>query len=299
MFYFISDNRYPLEHCASGKLINSENFIHSKRNLDVFVILIGCEGTLYISQDDKKYELTPNKFIILFPSHTHYGYKKSEGKLSYYWCHFQITSNGYELLNDKQINNYILELKNNSPESEFSSVYILPEYGSISSAARTSLIFRQLLDLANKKSYSKYLTNYALSLLALEISQDFIDNIIRQSGNFTNINYNIIEIIDWINLNYNCNISVKKIANIFNYNPDYLSLAFKKFTGLSLLKYINKTKISVAKQLLLNSSFSIKEISRHAGFNDDKHFMKLFKKFEDVTPTQYRNAYFRKNSNKN
>jgi hypothetical protein len=82
MFYFISDNKYPLTHCSSGKLINNENFIHSKRNLDTFVILIGCKGTLYIAQDDKRYELTPNKFIILFPFHTHYGYKKSEGNLT-------------------------------------------------------------------------------------------------------------------------------------------------------------------------------------------------------------------------
>jgi AraC-like DNA-binding protein len=298
MFYFVSDNKYPLNHCSSGKLINNENFIHSKRYLDTFVILIGCEGTLYIAQNDKEYELTPNKFIILFPFHTHYGYKKSEGKLSYYWCHFQITSNEYKLLDSKQINNYILDLKSTAEEDEHSNVYILPEYGSISSADRTSLIFRQLLDLANKRSYSKYLTNYALSLLAMEISQDFIDNMILQNEKLTDINYKIIEIINWININHNSNPSIKKIAEIFNYNPDYLSLAFKKFTGLSLLKYINKTRISASKQLLLNSSFSIKEIAKQVGFNDDKHYMKLFKKFEDVTPTQYKNAYFRKNLNK-
>ena len=139
MFYFVSDNKYPLNHCSSGKLINSDNFIHSKRNLDTFVILIGCEGTLYITQDDKRYELTPNKFIILFPSHTHYGYKKSEGRLSYYWCHFQITSNEYKLLNSEHINNYISGLKNNANDKESSNIYILPEYGSISSAARQAL----------------------------------------------------------------------------------------------------------------------------------------------------------------
>lgn len=298
MFYFISDNKYPLNHCSSGKLVNNENFIHSKRNIDTFVILIGCEGTLYIAQDDKKYKLTPNKFIVLFPFHTHYGYKKSEGNLSYYWCHFQITSNKYKLLDSKQINNYILGLKNTHEENEHSNVYILPEYGSISSADRTSLIFRQLLDLANKKSYSNYLTNYALSLLAMEISQDFIDSMILQNEKLTETNYKIIEIINWININYNSNLSVKKIAEIFNYNPDYLSLSFKKFTGLSLLKYINKTRISASKQLLLNSSFSIKEITKQVGFNDDKNFMKLFKKFEDVTPTQYKNAYFRRKLNK-
>jgi len=49
---------------------------------------------------------------------------------------------------------------------------------------------------------------------------------------------------------------------------------------------------------LLNSSFSISEIAKQVGFNDDKHFMKLFETFEDVTPTQYRNAYFIKNLNK-
>lgn len=297
MFYFISDNKYPLTHCSSGKLINNENFIHSKRNLDTFVILIGCEGTLYIAQDDKRYELTPNKFIILFPFHTHYGYKKSEGNLSYYWCHFRITSAEYKLLNAEQINDYIFNLDNELKKAS-SDVYILPEYGSISSAARTSLIFRQLLDLSNKKSYSEYLTNYALSLLAMEISQDFMDNIIHQNEKLSNTNCKINEIANWININYNSNLTAHKIAETFNYNQDYLSSAFKKYTGISLLKCINKTRISASKQLLLNSSFSIKEIALQVGFNDDKHFMKLFKKFEDVTPTEYKNAYFRKNLNK-
>lgn len=103
--------------------------------------------------------------------------------------------------------------------------------------------------MANKKSYSEYLTNYALSLLAMEISQDFIDNVLFVNEKFISTYQNILEIIDWINMNINPNISIKKIA-------------------------------------------------KQSGFNDDKHFMKLFKKFEDVTPTQYRNAYFRKNINK-
>jgi YesN/AraC family two-component response regulator len=86
---------------------------------------------------------------------------------------------------------------------------------------------------------------------------------------------------------------MEEIAKRFSYNPDYLSTAFRKYTGYPLMKYITMVRISNAKKMLLNSGDGIKEIAYKVGFDDEKAFMKRFKQLEDITPTTYRNAFNR------
>jgi YesN/AraC family two-component response regulator len=88
-------------------------------------------------------------------------------------------------------------------------------------------------------------------------------------------------------------MSMGEIARIFSYNPDYLSTAFRKYTGCPLMKYISMVRISSAKKMLLNTGDEIKEIAYKVGFDDEKAFMKRFKQFEDITPTTYRQAFNR------
>lgn len=57
--------------------------------------------------------------------------------------------------------------------------------------------------------------------------------------------------------------------------------------------YINNLRLSKSKNLLLNSNLNIKEISKELGFIDEKYFLKLFKKYENITPKQYRNAFIK------
>lgn len=61
---------------------------------------------------------------------------------------------------------------------------------------------------------------------------------------------------------------------------------------MCMQEYIHKLKISKAKELLYSGQ-SIKEIAYSLGFQDEKYFMRLFKKYENVTPTEFRKAYYR------
>ena len=88
-------------------------------------------------------------------------------------------------------------------------------------------------------------------------------------------------------------ISLSDVAEHFTYNKNYLSRFFKKKTGYNLQEYINLMKISKAKDLLTRSSQSIQYIADKVGIHDEKYFMRLFKKYESMTPTEYRKAFYR------
>jgi len=85
------------------------------------------------------------------------------------------------------------------------------------------------------------------------------------------------------------NLSVSLIAEHFNIHPTALSRQFKQFNKINLLDRIHQLRISEAKRLLKESDLSITEISRLVGYNNDITFLRVFKRFEGITPSQYRN----------
>jgi len=63
---------------------------------------------------------------------------------------------------------------------------------------------------------------------------------------------------------------------------------FKRYTGLSPAQYFLQLKLNKAKDLLLNTSMSIKEISVITGFESQYYFSRFFKKRIGMSPIQQR-----------
>jgi YesN/AraC family two-component response regulator len=300
MRYFVGRNRYSLVYISSGKFQSEKNFIHPKRTLDTSVIIVCLTGTVYISQGGHKFILHENEYIILFSGYEHLGFQKSKDEVSYFYCHFKTPEDNYRIIEDDRIGkifnaNKMLKPPDTTCEllnDHFSQLYILPEHGEISTSGRTVIIFRQLLDLTRDNCYSENLANCALSLLAMEITQEYIVNNFYHHTQ-KQLNQRLESIIEWIRINYNRKLTAQEIAQSFNYNPDYLSAAFRKYIKLPLMQYIYAVRIANAKRLLLNTDAYIKEIAYKTGFSNEKSFMKHFKKQEDTTPTAYRNAFSR------
>jgi two-component system response regulator YesN len=83
-------------------------------------------------------------------------------------------------------------------------------------------------------------------------------------------------------------INLKDTAAKFNLSPYYFSRTFKKVFGYNFSDYLNLIRINKAKELLKDDSLSVKEICYLVGYNDPNYFSKVFKKYEGVTPTEYR-----------
>lgn len=84
------------------------------------------------------------------------------------------------------------------------------------------------------------------------------------------------------------NLNINIIGDRFQITPSYLAKQFKNHTGEALLEFIHKTRLEQAKRLLLNGAESIQEISKTVGFSEITTFNRTFKKYEGITPGQYR-----------
>lgn len=86
-------------------------------------------------------------------------------------------------------------------------------------------------------------------------------------------------------------ISVKELADVLSVNPDYLSRLFHAQRGITLVDYIQKEKIKLARNLLIYSEYTLKEISYYLGFSSQSHFGKVFKRITQMSPGNYRKRY--------
>ncbi len=86
----------------------------------------------------------------------------------------------------------------------------------------------------------------------------------------------------------NTNLSVAVVAEHLKIHPNYASMLFKNQTGMGLLDYISKVRIEKAKVLLQETGYTVEQISNAVGYTNRGTFMRVFKKLEGVTPTQFR-----------
>lgn len=93
---------------------------------------------------------------------------------------------------------------------------------------------------------------------------------------------------EYIRLNYNKDISLDEISRRVNISPYYFSKIFKDDTKEGFVEYLTNVRIEKAKELLLESDYSMKEICSMVGYADPNYFSRSFKKNVGVTPTEYR-----------
>ena len=107
----------------------------------------------------------------------------------------------------------------------------------------------------------------------------------------------IKKILKFVEDNYtDPNISLALIAEKFNITPQYLSALFKEKIGVNLSDYIMQLRIIKAKEFLINTKDSINKISQEIGYTHVSSFIKVFKKSEGVSPTQYRMIHEKNNT---
>lgn len=83
-------------------------------------------------------------------------------------------------------------------------------------------------------------------------------------------------------------LSLSIVSEKFGLSPSYFSRFFKVQFGCNFLDYINRSRIEHAKELLKNSQHDINVIVETVGYNNVVTFRRLFKKYEGVSPSHYR-----------
>ncbi|KKO53644.1 helix-turn-helix transcriptional regulator [Paenibacillus sp. DMB20] len=85
---------------------------------------------------------------------------------------------------------------------------------------------------------------------------------------------------NWLDLNM--------LSQEFEVTPQYISNVFKKYKHENVKDYIAKLKLRAAKELLVTTELPVREIAARLGYATEAGIIRLFKKYEGVTPGDFR-----------
>lgn len=283
--YILNSDR-PFHYFVSGKYIAQAGWKHEKVTLNEnYELVIGIKGKAYIDINGNQHVLKKGTFLLFPKSANVEGYRKSDSDIEFYWFHF------FPKDDQKKISINILnkDFQDREKLSKIINYAILPEEYLIDEFDKILAVANETLSLSQETNYTDAIMSYAVTNLVLQISNDYVNSLHKLV--VENPKARLIK--DWIKANLDNQLSVKMVADNFDFNYRYLSHLLKEETGFTVENYILFLKINIAKRLLLESNLPLKVISDRAYFNDEKYFLRLFKKKVGITPTSYRKNFMK------
>lgn len=102
-------------------------------------------------------------------------------------------------------------------------------------------------------------------------------------------NYLMQRALAYIDQNIRNNISMDEVARYTALSYHYFSVLFKEYTGMGFSEYIHRHRIELSKRYLEDPSIKIGDLARKVGYESASTYSKVFKKYEGIYPTDYRN----------
>lgn len=236
-----------------GEFCSADNWIHPVRTTDNYELIFVTDGEVFIEENGTRYELYRNQCILLEPGIVHGGWKTSRVPTSFYWLHFRT--------------DMPMPFKTYTGDGYYDIKYLL----------------KKLLHISKTPSYSKSAADAAAFMVFCEL-----ENVTAAVSGSSIAN----KIAEYIRINIDRGVTVADVAEYYSYSSDYISRLFRKTFGMGMKKYIMSEKIKFAKDLLLNTNLSVKEIAAQMGYTDENRFIKFFMYHEEISPTRLRDKYF-------
>ncbi len=135
------------------------------------------------------------------------------------------------------------------------------------------------------------LKSYLMTIFNLLILTPGMTNKNVNTRSFRN-NYDMIKSSKhYIDHNLHKAFTLSGLAEMCHMSKNFYSKIFKSIFEISPFDYIAQTRINHAKKLLITTNMRISEISLVCGFADITYFYKIFKKYVNMTPANYRERY--------
>jgi len=241
--------------CGFQTLQKGSTIVRKKGRYDYHFLLINS-GECEVLHKGENCTLTSGNLVLYAPyEEQRYTFLTDCTSL---WCHF---------------GGHILEELFDSLDMKSGVYFLTPDKKIFDS-------FSSVIQRFNQPEREKY-ANASLLELIYEIS----DAGFHETGDRSEV---ILPILTYLNMNYQKDITLEKLAEKSGYSKSRFSHIFSEMTGTTPIKYQNGIRLKVSAEMLLSTNHTVSEIAISCGFSDPLYYSKLFKKAYGVSPTEYR-----------
>jgi AraC-like DNA-binding protein len=90
--------------------------------------------------------------------------------------------------------------------------------------------------------------------------------------------------------NFHAPLTLTEVAGVVSLSPKYFSRLFAREVGESYIRHLNRIRVEKAKEQLLRSHVRVSDVALRCGFESIPNFNRVFRWFEDLSPTEFRRA---------
>lgn len=246
----VSDHRY---HFKKGRVA------------DEFKLIYITKGAGYVCfEDGAETRIERGNILMILPNQKYQYYHESEYEWKEYFIRFEADALYHQLIRTLFINEYQVV------EAGFNEELVR--------------LFQRSIDVVRNglKSSQVYLSGILLHILGLVISET--RNYVQERRE-----KQLIEQARIIMSEQVCNeLSPQEIASRLNISYTTFRKNFKKYTGLAPAKYQNELRMTKARELLTETTLSVKEIAYMLQYSSSNQFSTMFKKLTGQSPQQVR-----------
>ena len=158
------------------------------------------------------------------------------------------------------------------------------------------LLERNKTALAPRTLEHRLALSHEIANLFLKLEELAVQGLRKEERGTRGSTYRLaMKIARYIEENYPSPITGDDIEKNFFISFDYANRILGTLLHQSIIQYRNRLRIDAAKSYLRLSDMSLQEITERIGFEGESYFCRIFKKYEGLTPTQYRNVFTEKN----
>lgn len=239
--------------------------IHWHRSLE---IIMPIEGTVNIWWEGKNCWIGPGEVMIITSNSLHS-------------CQLAASTNKYTGFAFQISYDYLLKIFPQYINSTLDNNYSVDEYRQIISFLEKIVLLKNTHD----KFTSYMIDGYLLVLISL-IFEKHLHPIKLSSKD--NQKKDLINILNYLDTNFQKPINLKKLAKQFNFSYGHLARIFKNNIGMTMHEYLTYNRLTQSKLDLIRKDTTLINIALNNGFNNYKSFNRAFIKKYGLTPTQYR-----------
>ncbi len=243
------------------------NYSAERMGLNSFLILHTAGGTGNLLYGGRTYVLNAGDVFFIDCTEKHKYFNAGGENWEFEWVHF------------------------NGPNAQACFHYFLAQNQGVAARTQSDSVRRLLLRLNRiNKAPSAQADILSFRILSQIISELFL---LKAAPAYTKneIPEVILDVLNEIDRSFCSRLSLESLAKKFSVNPYVLSRNFKKYVGLGLKTYIIQKRISYAKELLRFTDKPVSEIAETLCYENDEHFIALFKSYEHLTPLSFRKKW--------
>lgn len=153
--------------------------------------------------------------------------------------------------------------------------------------------FLNLLLFLIEKYYGRETAIWCSKVSEIEFDRLDQNQFVIFNGQKEHSDQEIATIQEYIEKNFADKISIERLAEKVATSSRNFVRRFKKATNNTPIEYIQRVRIESAKKKLESTRLTVLEVMFSSGYNDDKNFRNLFKRYAGLTPLEYRKKYNR------